>query len=329
MEQLQKIVLTPVKNEAWVLPAFLSATSIWADTIIVADQQSTDGSRDIYKRFPKVIVVDNPLLEMNQSETRRLLLETARRLLKGSLNAILFALDADEFLSGDFLNTKAWKCIMNSKPNDAFCWRWMNLKKGDLSQYSTFCHYYWAVHVSEDIWNGIFPDRVIHEWRLPWVDNKMNEMIIDDFCSLHFARVNELRQKNKERFYQVVSLSNRSVYNSVNLYRQYHSEDKLEYFSIPSNAFYTYDRVGINICGLLDYEDDGQYYSTMVIDFFYRYGLKKYAFLDIWDRDWCIKNNVKSPQRLNHRIILKYLSITNQHRFWLVRAIDKLLGVFV
>ena len=55
----QLIVLTPVRNEAWVLRAFLTATSLWADKIIIADQMSTDGSREICKEFPKVILLDN------------------------------------------------------------------------------------------------------------------------------------------------------------------------------------------------------------------------------------------------------------------------------
>ena len=60
------ICLTPVYNEAWILPAFLKATSLWADYIIIADQMSTDGSRDIYKDYDKVIMVDNPRKEMHQ-----------------------------------------------------------------------------------------------------------------------------------------------------------------------------------------------------------------------------------------------------------------------
>ena len=35
------VVLTPVRNEAWILRAFLEATSLWADHIIIADQMST------------------------------------------------------------------------------------------------------------------------------------------------------------------------------------------------------------------------------------------------------------------------------------------------
>ena len=41
------IVITPVRNEAWVLDAFLTCTSSWADYIILADQHSDDGTREI------------------------------------------------------------------------------------------------------------------------------------------------------------------------------------------------------------------------------------------------------------------------------------------
>jgi len=34
------ICMTPVRNEAWILHAFLKATSLWADHIIIADQNS-------------------------------------------------------------------------------------------------------------------------------------------------------------------------------------------------------------------------------------------------------------------------------------------------
>jgi hypothetical protein len=121
------IVLTPVRNEAWILPAFLKATSLWADYIIIADQMSTDGSRDIYTQYEKVILVDNPRTEMHQARTRQLLFDAAKKI-EG--DKILFTLDADEFLSGDFVNTKGWQTIMNSEPGDVFCFRWMNLLPG-------------------------------------------------------------------------------------------------------------------------------------------------------------------------------------------------------
>ena len=59
MNDFITIVMTPVRNEAWVLRAFLETTSLWADYIIIADQMSTDGSREIAKSYEKVILIDN------------------------------------------------------------------------------------------------------------------------------------------------------------------------------------------------------------------------------------------------------------------------------
>ena len=193
------VVLTPVRNEAWILPAFLKATSLWADHIIIADQMSTDGSRDIYPQYEKVILVDNPRKEMHQARTRQLLFDAAKQI-EG--DKILFALDADEFLSGDFMNTKGWNMIINSEPGDVFCFRWMNLM-ADSTKYTSFVPYYWAAHVNDEVMNGIFPDNQIHEWRLPWPHQVNNEYIIEDIFFIHFASVNVLRQGNKQRFYQV------------------------------------------------------------------------------------------------------------------------------
>ncbi|MBQ5533121.1 MAG: glycosyltransferase family 2 protein, partial [Bacteroidales bacterium] len=59
------IVMTPVRNEAWVLRAFLETTSLWADYIVVADQLSDDGSRELLSRYPKVVLIDNATPEFN------------------------------------------------------------------------------------------------------------------------------------------------------------------------------------------------------------------------------------------------------------------------
>ena len=44
LEKPKLIVITPVKNESWILEKFLTFTSLWADYIIIADQNSTDNS---------------------------------------------------------------------------------------------------------------------------------------------------------------------------------------------------------------------------------------------------------------------------------------------
>ena len=49
MKDLPKIiVVTPIKNEDWILDRFLSVTSQFADLIIIADQNSTDKSMSYF-----------------------------------------------------------------------------------------------------------------------------------------------------------------------------------------------------------------------------------------------------------------------------------------
>ena len=320
--------MTPVRNEAWILRAFLEATSLWADYIIIADQMSDDGSREIVRDYPKVILVENDREEMNMAATRRLLFEESRKI-KG--DKILFALDADEFLSGDFINTSDWHKIMNSHPDDSFCWKWMNLKKGDKSQFSTFQHYYWAVHESDVLWCGKFPDKFIHEWRLPWSPkaDESHTFYCDDFCSIHLARLNELRQRNKERFYQVSTVGQNPKVSRIALFRQYHSEDKLEYFKVPEDSYQFYENRCLDIWTYIDLNDEGAYYTDQILKHFKCDGLKKYALLDIWDKDWVSNNNVIDPRNGWQKMLLKYLkwTIPYQNGVW-VRGIDKFLRLF-
>ena len=324
-----KIVLTPVRNEAWVLRAFLEATSLWADYIIIADQMSTDGSREIAKEFSKVILVDNDRKEMHQAATRRLLFEEAKKI-EG--DKVLFALDADEFLAGDFVNTKDWKAVVDSQPNDVFCWRWMNLNGNNPNQYSMGPYYYWAVHASEDLWRGTFPDNYIHEWRLPWpphlTDDDKHEL--DGLFSIHMARVNQARQRNKERFYQVSTVSKEPKKSKVTLFRHYHESADKGSFMLPENAYKIYEDNNLKIIERIDLSDEGAYYTEEVLRYFDQEGLRKFAMLDIWDEDWMKRNNLKDPRNAFQKLMLHYLQKTNPKAksIW-VRCVDKILKTII
>ena len=323
------VVLTPVRNEAWVLRAFLEATSLWADYIIIADQMSTDGSREIAKEYPKVILIDNDRLEMHMAATRRLLFEEAKKI---DGDKILFALDADEFLSGDFVTTADWQKILNSRPDDSFCWRWMNLKKDDVNQYFVGTHFYWGVHVSLDLWDGAFPDNFIHEWRLPWSPNAdaSHKFLLDDFYSIHLARVNQNRQRNKERFYQVSTIGQNPPKSMISLYRDYHAEESVEYFDVPMDAYRYYENRGLDIWKYVDMSDEGVYYTSEILKYFERDGIRKYALLDIWDEDWMKRNGLKDPRNVFHKLLLGYLRVSNSYanNIW-VRCVDKILKKLV
>ncbi|MDR3287618.1 MAG: glycosyltransferase family 2 protein, partial [Prevotellaceae bacterium] len=74
------ICLTPVRNEAWILNAFLQATSLWADHIIIADQTSIDGSLDIASQYPKVTVVKNDSADLDENYRMNLMYAEARKI---------------------------------------------------------------------------------------------------------------------------------------------------------------------------------------------------------------------------------------------------------
>ena len=88
------IAMMPVRNEAWILPHSLACLSAFCDVILVSDQDSEDESREICRRFPKVV-----LLESSQ----RLVCEQARWLLLDAARGyegcnLLWCTDADELM---------------------------------------------------------------------------------------------------------------------------------------------------------------------------------------------------------------------------------------
>lgn len=318
------IVLTPVFNEAWILPAFLKATLLWADYIIVADQMSTDGSRELYKQYPKVRVVDNPRKEMHQAATRRMLFEEAKKI---DGDKILFALDADEFLSGNFVETEGWKTILNSEPGDVFEFRWLNLNETGRDYYLTPVPYYWAIHVDEDWLEGEFPDNFIHEWRLPWPPHVHQEYIIDDIYFIHFRRVNALRQLNKARSYQVLQyLAPSSKRSGISFYRQYNYESIKEMHAIPQDLYAYYKANGVDILKELDTSDEGVHYVNTVLRKIEEHGASTFRKLDIWDADFLTKYNLSDPRRPIDKLMHKYLHVTEKVASnIMIRCIDKVL----
>ena len=100
------IALIPIKNEDWILESSLTNISRWADHIIIADQMSTDHSREICKKFPKVTLIDN-LNEGHSNKVRWQLLDEARKI-EG--NNLIVCIDADEILVPDtFANKEVFK----------------------------------------------------------------------------------------------------------------------------------------------------------------------------------------------------------------------------
>ena len=116
-QQPSIVVLTPLKNDAWILRRFLEVTSIFANLIIVADQGSTDGGLEICREFEKVMVIDNSASEYDEASRQELLIATARRLVP--LPRILMALDSDEILTADSMDSSDWQRMLVAPPGTA------------------------------------------------------------------------------------------------------------------------------------------------------------------------------------------------------------------
>jgi glycosyltransferase involved in cell wall biosynthesis len=84
-------VIIPVKNEALNLSACLTVIAGWADEIIVADSNSTDGTQEIAKQFGATVIQFN--YEGGWPKKRQWVLDTYP-----IRNEWVLLLDADEIL---------------------------------------------------------------------------------------------------------------------------------------------------------------------------------------------------------------------------------------
>lgn len=322
------IVVTPVRNEAWVLEAFLTCASSWADHIILTDQHSTDGSREIAAQFPKVTLIDNDAVEMDQAAARLLLFKEVDKI-EG--DKIVFALDADEFLSKDFETTEGWKRILKSRPNELFSFQWLNLY--DDYNHTVPSHHYmeWACHFRPgtriaDLYRQC-EDRSVHEMRVPCLPlEQVSYVEIQDIKFVHLAKLNLLRQRNKDVFYQVSSVAKlKNRISAVTAFRTYHRPyDVIEELSRTIELY----AVGSaeNMAHLVRQKDYGQYYIDEMKAIFKRDGYEKYLKLDIWENPYLKAEGINPKIPLKYRLLHSYLRKTQpfSNRF-VIKVMDKLL----
>lgn len=326
MSQPQIIVITPVRNEAWVLEAFLAHCSSWANRIIIADQHSTDGSREIAAQFPKVTLIDNPQKEMHQATVRYHLFKEVDQI---AGDKIVFALDADEFLSEGFIHTNGWKKILNSHPNSIFCFRWQNL-------ISDFCHEEcsplepaeWACHFdSKTRISELYAQaeqKAIHEARVPCTSDAQY-IEINDIRYIHLARINNIRTRNKNDFYQVSTINKlRKSISSITLYRTYHPIPNIQ--NLVQDISLTTSDGTQRLNSLVHTNDHGWHYINEISAILQREGTRKYRMLCIWDNPDLKSVGIDYRPPILIRILHHYLKHTQSHtRSTLIRFIDWLL----
>jgi hypothetical protein len=276
------IILSPVKNEDWILDRFLSVCSQFADHILIADQGSTDHSKIICSQYDKVVVIENNNIEFNEGERQVLLINEARKLF-GAGN-LLLALDADEILAADALSKIGWQTMLKAKPGTI-----LYFEKPDLSVVPYKCIRWkenpFPIGYIDDGTEHI-PTK-IHSMRIPNRDDKPR-LVIHDVKFLHYAHVRVSSQAAKMRLYSVIENTigvgqftrRRFRYSISN-----HLADtipKLE--DAPTEWFQNWERQGIDMHSI----PEQKYYwqDLEVLKYFEKHGFKRYWKENIWSINW-------------------------------------------
>lgn len=325
MKSPLQIVMTPVRNEAWVLRFFLTATSRWADYIIIADQMSTDGSREIASEFPKVILIDNKNPEFNEAERQAMLIAKAREVAAGR-DTLLWGLDADEVFDAHFQETEDWKHIVNSVPGDVFWFKWAEICPNKKEYWLSPTTYYpWLFHDDGKEPHGNYV-RSMHSMRIPYPIEEKQMYYVDDFRVLHLANMNPYRVASKRRFYTFIDweMNHRSP---IVMSRTY-IEDKKEndILPLPDSFVYSESNSGFGMWTMVDCVTKKCWMDDYVNGRLPRHSMKDLRKLDIWSDGLPEICNMADPRRWIDKRIHGYLHNTHQRRFSpVVRIIDKIL----
>lgn len=326
MEKMNKpllIVMTPVRNEAWVLHAYLKSTSMWADYIIIADQMSTDGSREIYPQYEKVIVIDNKNPNFNEAERQAILVAKAREIAAGR-DCILFGLDADEIMPANWRETKDGEHILNSVPGDVFWFKWAQLAP-DRIHYGDSDFYPWMFHD-----DGVEPHgnyvRNMHSMRIPYPIEEKQMYYVKDFRVLHCGLLDIERIAAKNRFYQFVDweMNHRSPISLGRTYSLHYKKNiqhnKLFELDIASIAF------PFDFWKQIEIGAKHTWFDDYVYERLNQYPITQLRQLDIWDNDFEHYYNVYDERTILDKLIHGYLHITDKYKTTLIiRIIDKIL----
>lgn len=318
-----QIVMTPVRNEIWVLRAFLEATSKWADYIIIADQMSTDGSRELAKTYEKVILIDNNNPEFNEAERQSMLIAKAREVAAGR-DTLLWGLDADEVLSANAFETEDWQKILNSKPGDVFWFKWAEVCPNQQEYWLSPTTYYpWLFHDDGKEPHGNYV-RNMHSMRIPYPIEEKQMYYVNDFRVLHLAYLNQHRVASKRRFYQFVEWEMNNT-SPILLSRHYVlNKDKENIFQLPAVFLYNIGKNGFDIFSLIDTKIKKCYMDEYVVERVKRHKRKSIRKLDIWDKEFLDIYKEKDPRTILDKIIHRYISKTqNVRETFIIKLIDK------
>jgi hypothetical protein len=195
------LLLCPVRNAIHDLRRSLPTWSLIADKIIIADQGSTDGSREFLRSHEKVVLVDNPDGTYNEPKRNALLVEAARQI---SHNAIHLMLDADEILSSSVLTSPEWKHFCGMQPGTVGVFTWTQLWKTAEHYIARGVGAPGPNHLAFiDDGRPVEGKKIMHEQRGVGVQNPEHKFVFNDVVCLHYAWMSFQAAVRRNNYYKV------------------------------------------------------------------------------------------------------------------------------
>lgn len=317
------IVTSCTRNYGWVTRAFLEGNTRWADYIVIVDQMSTDGTREMCAEYKNVVLVDDPDMTYKENIRAKMGFMKGRELTAGR-DAIYFALDIDEVMPANWMRTDDGKKILTSKPGDMFQLEWANI----LPDGKTCDRSGWQYKIFHD--NGMAWQDVniqMHTPLLPYVTWDTIPEEIHDFPLLHFGRYHEKWLYYKGVYYQFLDIHQKRSKSAVSLYRTYHTSTYEDFERKLIDAAWLYE--DIDLIGLVDVESAPIFFEY-IKELITEDGIDMFQPIDVWTDELCETIGVKDPRSLGWRILHTYLRATKPIcRSFIVRAVDKILKFFV
>lgn len=292
------VVITPVKNEDWIIDRFLAVTSEFADCIIIADQNSSDNSREIYKKYPHIHLIENKSKQYNEATRQVILLEKARELVKGK--KIILALDADEILAANALKSEGWQKMLQAESGTILAFEKPNLYQ-TTNQCLRLDDPFPLGYVDDGENNQPIMLRGFASKNHIWLEDKMtkNEFVdtqnlpflyLKDVKFLHYALTRLEAQNSKRRFYSVTENvlygnSFKAIFRRRFGYQEkYDFKEKRSLETSPNEWFKDWEERGIDMHNIL--KSEYYWWDFEVLKEFANYGEKRFWVNDIWYFDW-------------------------------------------
>ena len=329
VDEPQIICLTPCKDEAWFIDTFLAAASCWADHIVVGDQMSTDGMREIVRRYPKAILVDNHGIGYDEGERHRVVFERARQI---PGQKILLAIDADEVLSANWMESEEWKQLRSLPAGTAIYGEWVNLDPGFKTGWPLGGPF--IVGYVDDGLIGFSPGKFHVSRLLP--PPHAPRFDLREIRLLHYQYTDPRRSRSKARNYQVQEWLTKPE-RPIRLYRRLRPRESVkptDVIPLKDEWFSGYAKSGIDIRKM---NIDGKYrWDRLVLDALVQHGPAHFRKLDIWDMNWedaareqgvaIPAGGLADPRSRLDKWILRFLRLTQPYMGNpLVRACQQLL----